>query len=156
MRLDGLFEEHRDGDVYEARLALGGMGTDVDLGTCSTKAIGRYGEDVAALLLQEQGLEIRERNWFCAVGEVDIIAEDRNSLVLVEVKTRRVSGPADDIIPELAVDSRKLARYQRLALIYLAKQTLFDAVRFDVVALQLPNAREARVHYLQRAYEWDR
>ena len=37
-------------------------------------AIGRYGEDVAVRHLREAGLEILERNWRCAEGEIDILS----------------------------------------------------------------------------------
>ena len=79
-------------------------------------ALGRYGEDVAAGLLQSMGMTILSRNWRCPAGELDIVARDGDALVVCEVKTRRgVShgSPAD------AVGPRKMQRLRALALHWL-------------------------------------
>lgn len=49
---------------------------------------GLAGEDLAAAFLQEKGLRVVERNVRCVGGELDLVCEDRGSLVFVEVKTR--------------------------------------------------------------------
>ena len=51
--------------------------------------LGRYGEDVAARHLAEQGYQVLCRNWRCDLGEIDIVARDGDCLVVCEVKTRR-------------------------------------------------------------------
>ena len=51
--------------------------------------VGAYGERLAARYLAEAGLEVLERNWRCAQGEIDIVARDGDCLVVCEVKTRR-------------------------------------------------------------------
>ena len=53
------------------------------------RALGRYGEDLAARRLSEAGMRILERNWRCREGEIDIVAADGDALVVCEVKTRR-------------------------------------------------------------------
>ena len=55
-------------------------------------ALGRYGEDVAARHLVEQGIVVLERNWRCERGEIDIVARDGDVLVVCEVKTRSGTG----------------------------------------------------------------
>ncbi len=56
-------------------------------------ALGRYGEDVAARHLVDDGLVLLARNWRCAEGEIDIVARDGDVLVVCEVKTRRGDAP---------------------------------------------------------------
>jgi len=53
------------------------------------KALGDYGERLAAAELERRGLEVLDRNWRCREGEIDIVARHRGSLVVCEVKTRR-------------------------------------------------------------------
>ena len=55
----------------------------------SKQRIGARGEDQAVRGLKKQGLKIVEQNFRCKTGEIDIIAKDGNTLVFVEVKTRR-------------------------------------------------------------------
>jgi putative endonuclease len=49
-------------------------------------ALGRHGEDVAVAYLVDAGLTIIARNWRCADGELDIIAQDGAALVFCEKK----------------------------------------------------------------------
>ncbi len=51
--------------------------------------LGRWGEGVAATHLEAHGYTILARNWRCAAGEIDLVARDGETLVFVEVKTRR-------------------------------------------------------------------
>lgn len=76
-----------------------------------------------------------ERNWRCRWGELDIIAAEGSTLVVVEVKTRtgdRFGTPAEAVTPA------KYRRLRRLAGLWLdTQETGFAAVRFDVVAVLL-------------------
>lgn len=96
-------------------------------------AIGRWGEDVAARYLAQQGYRIVERNYRTPAGELDIIAQDGEALVFVEVKTRRTStfGP-----PQAAVTPAKAAHIIAAAQHYLL-DTAYAAGdwRIDVVAV---------------------
>ena len=94
-------------------------------------ALGRYGEDVAARHLAEQGIVVLERNWRCDAGEIDIVGRDGQVLVICEVKTRSGLGYGT---PLEAVTPRKVARLRRLAARWLAEREVHpSAVRFDVV-----------------------
>ena len=55
----------------------------------TTKNIGDRGEALAARELKKHGYRILAKNFRSAHGEIDIIAEDRDVLVFVEVKTRK-------------------------------------------------------------------
>ena len=74
--------------------------------------LGKWGEDVAADYLQRQGYTIIERNWKSGHRDLDIIALDGNTLVFVEVKTRRNRIFTD---PETAVDYQKIVNLQHAA-----------------------------------------
>ena len=103
--------------------------------------LGREGEQVAAEYLERAGLRILERNWRSAEGEIDIVAAERQVLVVCEVKTRsgtRFGTPLE------AITRHKQARLRRLAARWLvANGVLFDEVRIDVIGL----IRDAAGHY---------
>ncbi len=69
------------------------------------QTIGRWGEDVAAQFLQNNGYEILARNLRNAYGELDIIARWGGTIVFVEVKTRTSSSFG---LPEISVGTRKI------------------------------------------------
>ncbi|HCT76163.1 MAG TPA: hypothetical protein DGG94_06695 [Micromonosporaceae bacterium] len=50
------------------------------------QTLGRWGEDIAAKYLVEQGMVILDRNWRTASGEIDIIARDANAVIFCEQK----------------------------------------------------------------------
>ncbi|KAB8197074.1 YraN family protein [Nonomuraea phyllanthi] len=96
--------------------------------------LGRQGEEVAVTYLEAKGMKIIDRNWRCRHGEIDIIAEDGPSLVVVEVKTR--SGRSHGTALE-SVSRAKLARLRMLAAKWLATQPrTYESVRVDVIALE--------------------
>ena len=79
--------------------------------------LGAAGERAAENELARRGLRILERNARTRFGEIDLVCRDGRGYVFVEVKTRRASSFVS--APE-AVDRRKLARLERLALGWLA------------------------------------
>ncbi|MDH4139995.1 MAG: YraN family protein [Coriobacteriia bacterium] len=96
--------------------------------------IARRGEDAAASYLERCGMTVVERNWRAKNGEIDIVALDGDTLVVVEVKTRRTQSRGT---PEEAVTPTKQRRLVRLAEAYLAHTGLTEqALRFDVVAIR--------------------
>ena len=74
--------------------------------------VGHAGEVAALAYLKEQGFRILARDWRSRLGQIDIVAEDGDTLVLVEVKARR--GTAFGT-PEEAVTLSKQRRLRRLA-----------------------------------------
>jgi len=103
--------------------------------TMEKKELGKKGEEVALRFLKKKGYRIIERNYVCKMGEMDIIAKEKDALVFVEVKTRTSKdfGP-----PQLAVDSTKQKQLSKVALNFLKEKKLGDIkARFDVVAILL-------------------
>jgi putative endonuclease len=95
--------------------------------------LGRCGEQAAVEYLERAGLRILDRNWRCTEGEIDIVAAERQVLVICEVKTRS-SGQYGS--PFEAITRSKRARLRRLAVRWLvAHGVLFDEVRIDVIGL---------------------
>lgn len=143
------------GSVHDVDVMGEGIGLTQDRSQYTNRQIGDKGEDIVAHYVELLGMEVLERNWRCSFGEVDIIARDGSAIVLLEVKTRLAAYDEDEIEPEHAVRTRKRNKYEKLALIYLAKQTEVDSVRFDVAAVKLVDKNTARIRYLKGAYEWD-
>ena len=104
------------------------------------KELGRRGEEVAFRFLKKKGYRIIEKNYVCKMGEMDIIAKEKDTLVFIEVKTRTSMefGP-----PQLAVNSSKQKQLSKVALNYLNEKRLIDVkARFDVVAILLRPEKE--------------
>lgn len=101
-------------------------------------AVGRFGEEVACRYLDELGIAVIERNWRCSQGEIDIVALDGRTLVVVEVKTRSTMAFG---LPAEAVTPAKAARLRRLAGRWIAEhrasaeQLGWREVRIDVVSV---------------------
>lgn len=97
------------------------------------KVLGAEGEGAAVCFLRRRGYAILERNYRCALGEVDVVALDGRTLVFVEVKTRTQDGCGT---PFEAVDRRKQRQIVRTAQHFICRHDLHDRdVRFDVVGV---------------------
>lgn len=110
-------------------------------------AIGRHGENIAARHLTETGMTVLARNWRCGrTGEIDIVAQDGDILVVCEVKTRR-GGRYQH--PMASVTPRKTHRLRDLAQRWT--QTHGGAppggVRIDLVGVVLPARGAALVEH---------
>ena len=112
--------------------------------------VGKYGERVALQHLEDAGFEILARNWRCADGEIDIVARDRDVLVICEVKTRSGVGFG---LPAEAITRRKADRLRLLARRWLQQHPAGGAdVRFDVVSVLCASRGAAVVEHLRAAF----
>lgn len=111
---------------------------------------GRKGEELACRYLTERGFSLVTRNFRRLRGEIDLIMEDRSTLVFVEVKTRcslRYGQPRE------AVTDLKQQRIRRCAVQYLAeRETGSRPVRFDVVEVMIGPGGTARLYHLRNAF----
>jgi len=99
------------------------------------KELGKKGEDLALRFLKKRGYRIIEQNYVCKMGEMDLIAKEKDTLVFIEVKTRTSMyfGP-----PQLAVTKFKQRQMSKVALYFLKEKKIEDVkARFDVVAILL-------------------
>lgn len=101
-------------------------------GMTRTQALGRSGEDLAVDHLEAQGYAILDRNWRCSIGEVDIVARDGATTVVVEVKTRSGAGFGH---PLEAITPVKLARLRRLAAAWCEAHGPVDRLRVDAISV---------------------
>lgn len=114
---------------------------------------GRKGEDEAARYLESRGLRILERNVRFPFGELDLVAEEREAVVFVEVKTRSSSAWGR---PARAVNRTKRWRLSRAADAYLRRHPRLRQrpCRFDVVEVYLDEReRVQRVEWIRSAFE---
>jgi len=99
------------------------------------KELGKKGEELALRFLKKNGYQIIERNYICKMGEMDIIAREKDTLVFIEVKTRTSTAFG---LPQLAVNASKQRQMSKVALNFLKEKKLEEAkARFDVVAILL-------------------
>ncbi|RED66004.1 YraN family protein [Cohnella lupini] len=100
----------------------------------SRAAVGKAGEEVAAAHLLQSGYSVEARNWRCRSGEIDLIALDGTTLVVVEVRSR--TNPTRFGTAVEAVTPRKCRQVRELATIYLKQRgNAPRSIRFDVVAV---------------------
>jgi putative endonuclease len=98
------------------------------------KELGARGETLAVEKLEKKGYHIRDRNWRILEGELDIVAEDGDTIVFIEVKARtsRRFG-----LPEEGLTRKKRQRLIKAALAYLDAHQIFEANwRFDFIAIE--------------------
>ncbi len=118
----------------------------------SKRELGQLGEQLAAAYLQGQGYLIITTNWRCLHGELDIVAHKDETLVFVEVRTRR-SETTEEAFE--SVKSFKQDRLQRLAYAYLSENNLPDTLwRVDVIAVALPYRGKPVIEHVENALEW--
>lgn len=114
------------------------------------KELGEKGEEIALRFLKKNGYRILLKNYVCKMGEVDLIAREKDTFVFIEVKTRRSTtfGP-----PQLAVNSSKQMQLSKVALHFLKEKKLEEAkARFDVVAILLGSKGE-EIELIKDAFE---
>lgn len=104
------------------------------------RELARQGEEEAVQYLTRRGFRIIERNYRRPLGEIDVVAWDKDTLVFVEVKLRtsRRFGRAVE-----AVNQRKQHKLRRVAEWYIAERKLgaHMPMRFDVLGLDLVRGR---------------
>ena len=104
----------------------------------SRRARGRWGEDRAVTHLRRLGYHIVDRNWRSGerevTGELDIVAEDGDTVVFCEVKARRSNGFGG---AAAAVGEAKQQRIRELAASWLRGRAGDGRpVRFDVITIE--------------------
>jgi len=118
---------------------------------------GNFGEDIAAVHLEQHGFRIITRNFRTRFGEIDLIAENGRYLAFVEVKLRAHNAR---VSPLEAVTPAKQAKLRAAAEHYL--QTVIEQAtephrrcqpRFDVIAIQTaPNGQVATIQWIENAF----
>lgn len=111
-------------------------------------ALGKAGEDAAVAYLEQNGYDIRDRNWRKNHLELDIVAVKDEELVIAEVKTR---SNTEYIEPQDAVNWQKIRRIVVAADAYIKHFCIDNPVRFDIItAVGVPGA--FRIEHIKEAF----
>jgi putative endonuclease len=112
--------------------------------------LGRRGEALALKKIKDFGYQCIATNYRCPLGEVDLIAKDGDTIVFIEIKTRkgRSLGYAKEAIHE-----KKKRQLSKVALAYLKNSGLFGSkARFDVIAIRMGEER-AEIEWVKNAFD---
>lgn len=121
----------------------------------SARKLGRHGEQAAKEFLVCQGYSIRETNWHCPRGELDIVAEWEDTLVFVEVKTRQNSKDAWDSVIE-SFTPRKRERLLASIYHYLNDADLEESNwRLDIIAVFWREGIAPILKHLESVLDWE-
>lgn len=119
----------------------------------SSHATGLQAEELALRYLEDRGLRRVERNFSSRRGEIDLVMQDRDTLVFIEVRFRRDSrfGSAAE-----SVTSRKQQRIVKAASHFLCskKQWRDHPCRFDVLAISGGSERQ-KIDWIRDAFSAD-
>ena len=112
--------------------------------------LGKLGEDLALKRIKRLGYKCLIRNYRCPLGEIDIIAKDGDTLVFIEIKTRRCRslGYAKE-----AINRKKRRQVSKVALAYMKAHNCCDVKsRFDVVAINLTENKK-QIEVIRNAFD---
>ena len=112
--------------------------------------VGILGEKLAGDFLIKRGYHILETNYRCPEGEIDIVARHKDSLVFIEVRTKKswqFGSPEESITPA------KMARLRAVAAHYgQTHNNLPPSWRIDVVAIELDKRGQvSRIEIIENA-----
>ena len=104
----------------------------------NNRIFGKAGETLAAEYLEQSGYRILARNYWCRMGEIDIVAQKGNCVHFVEVKTRTGSFYGN---PSESVTRHKTERMRLAAESYLKAFAglpgLGRKAQFDLIEIEL-------------------
>jgi putative endonuclease len=135
--------------VYSFDYAAGTLDAGVIMATNST---GDRGEEIACRFLKAKGYRIVATNWRCRGGEIDVVAKDGETLVFVEVKTRRGLQAGEALA---SISPVKRQRMIVAAYSYAAQSDEVDPLwRIDAVAITISPNGTARCTHVENALDW--
>ena len=96
---------------------------------------GKEGESLAALALQNKGMQIICRNFRCNTGEIDLAALDQEVLVFIEVKNWPAYGQEN---LNFGINKKKQRRIIETAKYFLSlhREYNYRSIRFDVIFIR--------------------
>lgn len=111
--------------------------------------LGKAGEDAACDYLIQNGYKIKARNWRYTNKEIDIVAEVKNELIIIEVKTRSYNHMHS---PEDAVTPTKIKHLIEAAHFYIMQCDSQLETRFDVITVIAEKTGAMTITHFERAF----
>ena len=109
------------------------------------RKVGNAGEDAAALFLKKKGFKILERNYCPLDAEIDIIAENKDTIAFIEVKTRTIGKESyNEPRPASAVTPEKQRKIIKTAKYYLGTAPRDKHISLDVIEVYLTESKKAQ------------
>ena len=96
------------------------------------RTTGTAYEKIAADYLKKQGVGIREINYRISLGEIDLIGEDKETIIFIEVKYRKTASYGQ---PWEAVSKHKQMKICKVARQYCYSKRIKKQVRYDIVSI---------------------
>ena len=122
----------------------------------NTTSIGRHGEKIACKYLENQKFKILEQNYYASHNEIDIIAENKQYIIFVEVKTRSCTINSDFTFgtPASAVTYSKQKRTLTAAQSYLNEHRTKKTPRLDVIEVYLDKVDNTllKINHIEDAF----
>ncbi len=114
------------------------------------RELGNRGEDAVCQYIRKFGYSIIERNFTCCKGEIDIIAQNDDTIAFIEVKARK----EDSLVTGAeAVNYGKKLKIIKTAAWYSYKNPLEKQPRFDIAEIVLKNNIPAVLRYYKGAFD---
>ncbi|MGB1285698.1 MAG: YraN family protein [Aggregatilineales bacterium] len=117
-----------------------------------TQQTGNTGEQLARKCLKKKGYHILAENWHCQYGELDIIAQQGQTIVFVEVKTRHGKNMTNAFA---AITPSKRKKLITSAQLYLSEHHYNDmAWRIDAIGITLHGRHAPQIVHVEDALDW--
>ena len=113
------------------------------------KLTGRFGENAAADYLRKKRYKLIGANYHCRLGEIDLIAENRENVVFVEVKSRKDARFA---LAREFVTPAKQRRLTATASLWLANNPTEKQPRFDVIEVYCEDGIVKSIQHIENAF----
>jgi len=112
--------------------------------------LGKKAEEMAAEFLIKNGYQILVRNFRFQKAEIDIIAEKDHLIIVIEVKARSTDA---FILPQEAVNKRKIALIVSAANHFMEEFNKNQEVRFDIISVLPDEKGKLGIEHIVDAFE---
>ncbi len=115
------------------------------------RELGKFGENIAANFLKNNGINIIKRNYFTKYGEIDLIGFENETIIFTEVKFRNNNSFGS---PIEAITKNKYNRYKNAADQFLQDNNLnYNDIRFDIICIYKNKyGNEYKIEWLKNQY----
>ena len=117
----------------------------------TTRNVGDSAEQLVASYLLKHGLKLVEKNYTCKLGEIDLVMQDGNTLVFIEVRSRKNQKFMHTFE---TIDLRKQRKIINTSLNFLQRYPAYrhQDIRFDAVAV-IQNQKYSEIDWIKNAFD---